>query len=70
MQEHTNPAHSRRYVDPDHFCCPGCGEPVHLRLTGTTHPDRVPMAEWVHEDGSVLCRTRRGVVADPVEVER
>jgi hypothetical protein len=52
------PMPARRWVDPQDLICPGCGEQVRCALG------------FSHRDGSPLCQTVSGAVADPIEALR
>jgi hypothetical protein len=61
----------RRFVDVEDLICPGCGEYVvgEAPAFGPVHDD-APAAQFSHPDGTALCRTGSGRVAEPVEVPR
>jgi hypothetical protein len=72
-QTHT-PTHvpnaDRRFVDPDTLTCPGCGERPVRCAPPEDWPGGVAVPVFSHQDASPLCRTRSGVVADPIETVR
>lgn len=65
---HTAP--HRRVVDPGALVCPGCREWARPRPPGYWRvADGLPAPRFSHSDGSALCRTDDGAVADPVEIK-
>jgi len=59
-----------RFVDPEQLICPGCGDRVRPEPPGYWRvADGLPAPGFSHRDGSALCRSRDGVVAEPVEVD-
>ena len=55
-------------VDVDALQCPGCGEDVApIPPAYWVVADGLPAPAFSHLDRSPLCRTRGGVVAEPVE---
>jgi len=58
-----------RFVDPEALICPGCGEQVRCAPPGSYWQvrDGLPVPLFSHQDATALCRTRAGVVAEPIE---
>ena len=73
-QTHTptcSPAIDRWCVDPDTLTCPGCGErPVRCAPPEGWLEVGVAVPLFSHQDATALCRTRSGVVAEPIETVR
>ncbi len=70
-QTHT-PTTDRWFADPDTLTCPGCGEhPVRAIPPGYWQVrDGLAAPLFSHSDATPLCRTRAGVVAEPIETTR
>lgn len=70
-QTHT-PTTDRWFADPDTLTCPGCGErPVRAIPPGYWQVrDGLAVPLFSHSDATPLCRTRAGVVAEPIETTR
>ncbi len=67
----TTTTDRRRFVDPDDLICPGCAEQVRCAPPAFWQvSDGLPVAKFSHQDSTPLCRTRAGLVAEPVEVSR
>jgi hypothetical protein len=66
-----NPVQGDQLVDPDALICPGCIEPVRCAPPGYwVVREGLPVPAFSHQDATPLCRTRAGVVAEPIEVAR
>jgi hypothetical protein len=58
-----------RLVDPKQLRCPGCGEQVRCAPPGYwLVADRLPVAQFSHQDRTALCPRADGTVADPIEL--
>ena len=66
----SSPAGGRWFVDPDVLTCPGCGERPVRCAPPEDWPAGVAVPVFSHQDASPLCRTRSGIVAEPIETLR
>jgi len=61
----------RRFVNVEDLICPGCKEQVRPEPPGYwVVKDGLPAPGFSHEDGTALCRSATGQVAEPIEFER
>jgi hypothetical protein len=69
----THPSTDRWFVDPEDLICPGCGEQVRCAPPEERDGNGVTVLAvplFSHLDGTALCRTRSGAVAEPIEIVR